>query len=195
MWKQELTRSKTREFLRAEDSVGPAGTPVTVSVNGITNMSTDHHRRISLCRSEGYCCSGIEGRCRGSYHRFCRRFDRCHRFTIHNGYKQCGRRRKQRRAVTTNCNLRSYSLPAKSRRLCQDRKRPLFCPTFAFVAARRFCLLRGRAIRDCKRCIEVCERRKPGGHAKSAGGKTGSTCFAAECSSNPARPSWVLRAL
>src|SRR5713101_6988551 len=62
------------------------------------------------------------------------------------------------------------------------------------TAARRFCLLRGRAIRDCKRCIAVCERRKPGGHAKSAGGKTGSTCFAAEYSSNPARPSWVLPA-
>jgi len=88
-----------------------------------------------------------------------------------------------------------YSLRAKSRSLCQDQKGPLFCPTFAFVAARRFCLLRGRAIRDCKRCIAVCERRKPGGHAKSAGGKTGSTCFAAEYSSNPARPSWVLRAL
>jgi hypothetical protein len=41
MWKQEITCSKTREFLRAKDTVGPAGTPVTVSVNGITNMSTD----------------------------------------------------------------------------------------------------------------------------------------------------------
>jgi hypothetical protein len=36
MWKREITRSKTREFLRAKDTVGPVGTPVTVSVNGIT---------------------------------------------------------------------------------------------------------------------------------------------------------------
>ena len=154
-------------------------------------MSTDIAGAYLCCRSEGRCCSGIEGSCRGLYHRFCGRFDRCHRSSVHNGYRQGWRRRKQRRAI--NDELQSSRIVCEQNQEVSAKIRR--GATFAFVAARRFCLLRGRAIRDCKRCIAVCARRKPGGHAKSAGGKTGSTCFAAEYSSNPARPSWVLRAL
>jgi hypothetical protein len=39
-WRKRRECDLSREFLRAKDTVGPAGTPVTVSVNGITNMST-----------------------------------------------------------------------------------------------------------------------------------------------------------
>ena len=44
-------------------------------------------------------CAAVDSVCRGLYHRFCRRLDRCRRFTVHDGYRQCGRRRLQRRAI------------------------------------------------------------------------------------------------
>jgi len=57
------------------------------------------------------------------------------------------------------------------------------------------CLSNGKAARDCKRYILGCELRIRGGHARSAGARTGSTCPAAESSSGPARPFWVRCAL
>lgn len=54
-----------------------------------------------------------------------------------------------------------------------------------------FCLLNGKAVRDCNRYIWGCELRIRDGHARSTGERTGSTYPAAEFSSGLVQPFWV----
>jgi hypothetical protein len=107
-WKQEITRSKTREFLRAKDAVGPAGTPVTVSVDGITNMPTDIAGAYLYAGVKATAVPGSKGSCRGLYDRFCRRFDRLS--PVHRSQRVQAMRASPQ---ATSCNKRRIAICAR----------------------------------------------------------------------------------
>jgi hypothetical protein len=77
MWKQEITRSKTRETNMPTDIAGAC------LYAGVKDTAVPGSKAAVAVYTIGSAGALTD----------------CHRFTVHHGYRQCGHRRKQRRAI------------------------------------------------------------------------------------------------